>query len=70
MSSDPEDLQLPSASSTSTTGIVFEASTQTPTSENCDSPLITQKGHYSLTTSDHSNNALTNIYKMRQHGQV
>ncbi|KAK4877917.1 hypothetical protein RN001_010423 [Aquatica leii] len=65
-----EELQLPTTSTTPTSSVVFEASTQTPTSENCDSPLVSPKGNYSLTTSDHSNNALTNIYKMRQHGQL
>lgn len=52
-----------------TTSIVFEASTQTPTNEVCDSPLFTQKG-YCLKTTGHSHQALTNIHKMRQHGQV
>lgn len=51
------------------TSVVFEASTQTPTSEHCDSPMFTQKG-YCLKTSGHSHLALSNIHKMRQHGQV
>ncbi|KAF5283994.1 hypothetical protein FQR65_LT13628 [Abscondita terminalis] len=71
MNSEIEELQLATTSTTTpTSGVVFEASTQTPTSENCDSPLVSPKGNFSLTTSDHSNNALTNIYKMRQHGQL
>lgn len=49
--------------------VVFEASTQTPTNETCDSPLFTQKG-YCLNTKDHSVLALGNIYKMKEHGQV
>nr|XP_023017040.1 kelch-like protein 28 [Leptinotarsa decemlineata] len=49
--------------------IVFEASTQTPTNEIYDSPLFTTKG-YCLKSSGHSNQALTNIHRMRQHGQL
>ncbi|XP_044764254.1 kelch-like protein 17 [Coccinella septempunctata] len=49
--------------------VVFEASTQTPTNEQCDSPFFTQKG-YCLNTADHSNHALNNIQRMRQHGQL
>lgn len=52
-----------------TSNILFEASTQTPTNEQCDSPLFTHKG-YCLKTTGHSTHALTNIYKMKQHGQV
>lgn len=51
------------------TSVVFEASTQTPTNETCDSLLYTQKG-YCLKTSGHSYHALTNIHRMRQNGQV
>ncbi|CAH0549759.1 unnamed protein product [Brassicogethes aeneus] len=58
-----EETSKPSGSS-----IVFEASTQTPTNEVCDSPLFTQKG-YCLNTKDHSTLALNNIQKMREHGQ-
>lgn len=58
-----------SSESTVSTNILFEASTQTPTNEHCDSPLFTPKG-YCLKTNDHSNHALTNIYKMKQLGQV
>lgn len=58
-----------SSTSGASTGVVFEAATQTPTSEHCDSPLFTQKG-YCLKTTGHSNNALTNIQRMRQHDQV
>ncbi|GJQ83409.1 hypothetical protein Trydic_g14191 [Trypoxylus dichotomus] len=54
---------------TSSTNVVFEASTQTPTNEHCDSPLFTPRG-YCLRTNDHSNHALMNIYKMKQHGQL
>lgn len=50
-------------------GVVFEAATQTPTNEQCNSPLFTQKG-YCLKTTGHSNQALNNIQKMRQHDQV
>lgn len=50
-------------------GIVFEAATQTPTGEQCDSPLFTQRG-YCLKTAGHSSSALTNIHKMRQNDQV
>ncbi|XP_056633615.1 kelch-like protein 17 isoform X1 [Diorhabda sublineata] len=57
--------ESPQASS----NIVFEAATQTPTNELCDSPLFTQKG-YCLKTSGHSVQALTNIHKMKQHGQL
>lgn len=59
----------PSTSTLNTTSVVFEAATQTPTSEQCDSPLFTQKG-YCLQTTGHSCHALTNIHKMRQHDQV
>ena len=52
-----------------TAGTLFEASTQTPTSEQCDSPLFTEKG-YCLKTAGHSNSALRNMYKMKQNGQV
>nr|CAH7766922.1 unnamed protein product [Callosobruchus chinensis] len=57
------------ASTPSTSSVVFEASTQTPTNETCNSPLFSQKG-YSLKTSGHSHHALTNIQKMRQSGQL
>lgn len=53
----------------SSTSIVFEAWTQTPTNETCDSILYTQKG-YCLKTSGHSYHALTNILRMKQNGQV
>lgn len=56
-------------SSSNGTNVVFEASTQTPTNEVCDSPLLTQKG-YCFKTAGHSNQALTNIHRMREHGQV
>lgn len=52
-----------------TNNIVFEAATQTPTSEQCDSPMFSQRG-YCLKTSGHSNNALINIHKMRHNDQV
>lgn len=62
-----------SSSSTATTtnlNIVFEASTQTPTTETCESsPLFSQKAYY-LKTDGHSFTALNNIHKMKQHGQV
>lgn len=51
------------------TSVVFEASTQTPTNETCDSILHTQKG-YCLKTTGHSYHALTNIHRMKQSGQV
>lgn len=66
MKCDCDDAQEPS---TSSTNVVFEASTQTPTTETCDSPLFSQQG-YCLKTDGHSNNALNNIHKMKQHGQV
>lgn len=57
-------------SSTSTNpNVVFEASTQTPTTETCESPLFSPKG-YCLKTDGHSHTALNNIHKMKQHGQV
>lgn len=49
--------------------VVFEASTQTPTAETCESPLFSPKG-YCLKTNGHSYTALNNIHKMKQHGQV
>lgn len=64
MDSDPTEENTQSASN-----IVFEASTQTPTNEPCDSPMFTQKG-YCLKTNGHSVQALTNMQRMRQHGQV
>lgn len=63
------DLESAEEKASPTTSIVFEASTQTPTNEICDSPLFTQKG-YCLKTTGHSYQALTNIHRMRQHGQV
>nr|CAI5856197.1 unnamed protein product [Callosobruchus analis] len=68
VSSSTEEKPSP-ASTPSTSSVVFEASTQTPTNETCDSPLFSQKG-YSLKTSGHSLHALTNIQKMRQSGQL
>lgn len=59
----------PTSSSLSINSVVFEASTQTPTNETCDSILYTQKG-YSLKTTGHSYHALTNIHRMKQTGQV
>lgn len=61
--------EKPSVPSSSTNNIVFEAATQTPTSEQCDSPMFSQRG-YCLRTSGHSSNALVNIHKMRQNDQV
>ncbi|EFA04963.1 kelch-like protein 17 isoform X1 [Tribolium castaneum] len=49
--------------------VVFEASTQTPTNEDCESPLFTPKG-YCLKTVEHSSLALGNIQKMKQQGQL
>lgn len=49
--------------------IVFEASTQTPTTEVLDEPIFTSKA-CSLKKSGHSVSALENIHRMRQHGQV
>lgn len=72
MSCEAEELEekaTASAPSSNTNSIVFEASTQTPTNEQCDSPLFSQKG-YCLKTSGHSNSALINIHKMRQNDQV
>ncbi|XP_025834257.1 kelch-like protein 17 [Agrilus planipennis] len=63
---EPEELTLP----TTNPSIVFEASTQTPTNETCDSPIMTAKGHFCFSTSEHSTNALTLIHKMRQRGQL
>lgn len=51
------------------TNVVFEASTQTPTNEECTSPIYSQKGHLHK-SSNHCENALTNIHKMRQTQQV
>lgn len=67
----PDRLHLPESPSIASGGgsIVFEAATQTPTSEGLDSPLFTNKG-YCLKTSGHSVQALGNIQRMRQHGQV
>lgn len=67
MSCELEDVQ--GTSGNTSTNIASEASTQTPTNEQCDSPMFTQKGHC-LKTNGHSNLALSNIQKMRQHGQV
>lgn len=66
MKCDCDDIQEASISSTN---VVFEASTQTPTTETCDSPLFSQQ-RYCLKTDGHSYNALNNIHKMQQHGQV
>lgn len=49
--------------------VVFEVSTQTPTTEMRESPLFTQRG-YCLKTNGHSHTALNNIHKMKQHGHV
>lgn len=57
------------AQAQSPSSVLFEASTQTPTDEQCDSPLFTQKG-YVLKTNNHSTTALVNIHKMRQNEQV
>jgi hypothetical protein len=66
MNCDNEEL---SPTSAPTVNVVFEASTQTPTNEDCESPLFTQKG-YCLKTAEHSHNALSNIQKMKHQGQV
>lgn len=58
-----------SPNSSAPVNVVFEASTQTPTSEECASPLFTPKG-YCLKTAEHSSNALSNIQKMKYQGQV
>ncbi|XP_030759639.1 kelch-like protein 17 isoform X1 [Sitophilus oryzae] len=66
----PDRLQLPDSPGQATgSSIVFEASTQTPTSEGLDSPLFTNKG-YCLKTTGHSAQALGNIQRMRLHGQL
>ncbi|XP_066257660.1 kelch-like protein 17 [Euwallacea similis] len=67
----PDRLPLPESPGTASgsSSIVFEASTQTPTSEGFDSPLFTNKG-YCLKTTGHSTHALGNIQRMRQHGQL
>ncbi|XP_065168992.1 kelch-like protein 17 [Atheta coriaria] len=57
------------AQAQSPSSVLFEASTQTPTDEQCDSPLFTQKG-YVLKTNNHSTTALVNIHKMRQNEQL
>lgn len=49
--------------------LVFEASTQTPTNEECASPLFSPKG-YHLKTTEHPIHALGNIQKMRHQGEV
>ncbi|XP_050302489.1 kelch-like protein 17 [Anthonomus grandis grandis] len=67
----PYRLQLPDSPGSASGGssIVFEASTQTPTSEALDSPLFSTKG-YSLRNASHSVHTLGNIQRMRQHGQL
>lgn len=64
-----EEKTTPPTPATNNNNIVFEAATQTPTNEQCDSPMFSQRG-YCLKTSGHSNNALINIHKMRQNDQV
>ncbi|CAH1380709.1 kelch-like protein 17 [Tenebrio molitor] len=66
MNCDNEEL---SPTSAPPVNVVFEASTQTPTNEDCESPLFTQKG-YCLKTAEHSHNALSNIQKMKHQGQL
>lgn len=55
--------------STQPQNVVFEASTQTPTNEESDSPVFAQKGQLHKSV-NHCETALTNIYKMRQNRQV
>ena len=69
MSCENEELPLPSPTTAQAINVVFEASTQTPTNEDCESPLFTPKG-YCLRTAEHSSSALSNIQKMKQQGQV
>lgn len=63
-------IPLTTTTTTANPNVVFEVSTQTPTTETCESsPLFSQKG-YCLKTDGHSFTALNNIHKMKQHGQV
>ncbi|CAH1118683.1 unnamed protein product [Phaedon cochleariae] len=63
------ELDSSNEKSSPTNSIVFEASTQTPTNEIPCDILFNQK-EYSLKTCGHSNQALTNIHRMRQHGHL
>ncbi|CAG9861996.1 unnamed protein product [Phyllotreta striolata] len=63
------DSEAPETTSQLTASVVFEASTQTPTNELCDSPMFNQRG-YCLKTAGHSAQTLMNIQKMREHGQL
>lgn len=49
--------------------VVLEASTQTPTNEDSDSPVFTKNGQMHK-SANHYETALSNIYKMRQTKQV